>query len=71
MVLILGLARKSLVEPRFSFRSLNGLPAVVVSDVNRRPSDATRYTIHFEVDDAGRIRSLLAVLAPSKLSAVV
>ncbi|HSB08430.1 MAG TPA: sigma-70 family RNA polymerase sigma factor [Blastocatellia bacterium] len=68
--LILGLAAKSLVEPRFSLRSLNGLPALVVTDVQRGPGAATRYTIHFEVDDAGRIRGLLAVLAPSKLSAL-
>jgi len=69
--LIVGLAAKSLAEPRFSFRELNGLPAVIVSDVRPATGAATRYTIHFEVDDEGRVRELLAVLAPSKLAAVV
>jgi len=68
--LILGLASKSLVEPRFSIRTLNGLPAILVEDVRSITTAATRYTIHFEVDDAGRIRGLHAVLMPRKLSAV-
>ena len=68
--LILGLARKSLVEPRFGIRMLNNLPTVLVEDLRSTPKAATRYTIHFEVDDEGRIRGLHAVLAPSKLSAI-
>jgi RNA polymerase sigma-70 factor (ECF subfamily) len=68
--LIVGLAKKSLIEPRFSFRMLNGLPAILVEDLPSGPSVATRYTIHFEVNDEGRIQGLHAVLAPSKLSAI-
>jgi RNA polymerase sigma-70 factor (ECF subfamily) len=68
--LILGLARKSLVEPRFGVRMLNNLPTILVEDLRSIPKAATRYTIHFEVDDDGRIRGLHAVLAPSKLSAI-
>jgi len=68
--LILGLAKKSLVEPRFAVRMLNNLPTILVEDLPSIPKAATRYTIHFEVDDDGRIRGLHAVLAPSKLSAI-
>ena len=68
--LILGLAKKSLVEPRFGARMLNNLPTILVEDFRSIPKAATRYTIHFEVDDEGRIRGLHAVLAPSKLSAI-
>jgi RNA polymerase sigma factor (sigma-70 family) len=69
--LILGLAKKSLVEPRFAVRMLNGLPAIFVEDLPKRKESATRYTIHFEVDDEGLIRGLYAVIAPSKLSAIM
>ena len=68
--LILGLAAKSLVEPRFDIRSLNGSPAIVVEDVYRSSKLASRYTIHFDLDQEGRIRGLHTVLAPRKLSAV-
>jgi RNA polymerase sigma-70 factor (ECF subfamily) len=68
--LILGLAKKSLVEPRFSVRMLNGLPAILIEDLPKLPGSATRYTVHFEVNDEGRIRGLHAVLAPSKLYAI-
>jgi RNA polymerase sigma-70 factor, ECF subfamily len=68
--LILGLAGKSMADPRFDVRMLNGLPAILVEDVRSVTAAATRYTIHFEVDDDGRIRGLHAVLAPSKLRAV-
>lgn len=68
--LILGLAAKSLVEPRFAIRSLNGLPAIVVEDVYRSSKLASRYTIHVNLDQDDRIRDLHTVLAPSKLSAV-
>ncbi len=68
--LILGLAAKALAEPRFSIRLLNALPAILVEDVRSITTAATRYTIHFEVDECGNIRGLHAVLAPSKLSAI-
>jgi RNA polymerase sigma-70 factor (ECF subfamily) len=69
--LILGLAAKSLVEPRFAIRSLNGLPAIVVEDVYRSSKLASRYTIHFNLDQDDRIRGLHTVLAPPKLSAIL
>jgi len=68
--LILGLAAKSLGEPRFVVRMLNGLPAILIEDVRSTTNAATRYTVHIEIDDRGRIHALHSVLAPSKLSAI-
>jgi RNA polymerase sigma-70 factor (ECF subfamily) len=68
--LILGLAAKTTGEPRFAVRMLNSLPTILVEGLRSITTTATRYTIHFEVDDEGRIRGLHAVLAPSKLSAI-
>jgi RNA polymerase sigma-70 factor (ECF subfamily) len=68
--LIIGLAKKSLVKPRFVVRRLNTLPSVIVEDIATRSTAANRYTIHFDVNDRGEIRGLYAVLAPSKLTAV-
>jgi RNA polymerase sigma-70 factor (ECF subfamily) len=68
--LILGLAAKAVVEPRFTVRMFNGLPAILVEDLATVTRAATRYTIHFEVNDEGRIRGLHAVIAPGKLSAI-
>jgi RNA polymerase sigma-70 factor, ECF subfamily len=70
MRLIDALSRKSESRPRVSFRELNGRPAILFEDVNSRATRAARYTIHVEVDDAGRIRRLDAVLAPTKLTAI-
>ena len=68
--LILGLAGKVLVEPRFTIQRLNGLPSISIEDLRSSATAATRYTVQVDVDGAGRIRTLYAVLAPSKLSAV-
>lgn len=68
--LILGLATKAQGEPRFGIQMLNGLPSVLIEDLRSSTTAATRYTLHVDVDAAGRIRSLYAVLAPEKLSAV-
>jgi RNA polymerase sigma-70 factor (ECF subfamily) len=68
--LILGIAAKSLREPRFVVRMLNGLPAILIEDVRSTTNAATRYTIHVEIDDRGRIHALRSVLAPGKLSAI-
>lgn len=67
--LILGLAAKSLVEPRFVVRMFNGLPAILVEEQRPAVNFASCYTIHFDVNDEGCIRGLHAVLAPGKLSA--
>jgi len=68
--LITALNAKLNGQPRVEWRVLNGLPAVVFEDVHSTATRATRYTVHVEVDDAGRIRRLDSVLAPSKLTAV-
>src|SRR5262245_57321057 len=68
--LIFGLASKALVEPRFSIRSFNGLPGILVEDLPAHEKTATKYTIHFELDDEGRVRRLDTVLSPSKLTSV-
>ena len=68
--LILGLAAKSVAEPRFGILELNGLPAVLVEDWRSTTTAASRYTIHIEVNGQGRICGLHAVVAPSKLSAL-
>ena len=68
--LIFAINAKVVGTPRVSLRMLNGLPSILFEDVVSTATRATRYTIHIEVDDAGRIRKLDAVLAPDKLSAV-
>jgi RNA polymerase sigma factor (sigma-70 family) len=68
--LIMALLEKVASPPRVSFLALNGRPAAVLEQVNSRATRARRYTVHVEVDDAGRIRKLDAVLAPSKLTAI-
>jgi len=68
--LIAGIQAKFVSDPRVSLRMLNGLPAIVFETVVSTATRATRYTLHIEVDDAGRVRRLDAVLAPKKLSAI-
>jgi RNA polymerase sigma-70 factor, ECF subfamily len=68
--LIAALNAKLSRAPRVERRVLNGLPAVVFEDVHSTATRATRYTVHIELDGAGRIRRLDSVLAPSKLTAV-
>lgn len=68
--LIAGISSKIEGTPVASFRLLNGLPAVLFERVNSTATRATRYTLHIEVDDLGRIRKLDAVLAPGKLTAI-
>jgi RNA polymerase sigma factor (sigma-70 family) len=68
--LMMALLEKAVSPPRASFLVLNGRPAILLEDVNSLATRATRYTVHVEVDEAGRIRKLDAVLAPSKLTAI-
>lgn len=68
--LIAGLSAKFAGQPRLSFHRLNGLPAILFEDVQSTATRATRYTLHIEIDDAGRICKLDAVLAPHKLTAI-
>ena len=68
--LITALSAKLRGRPRIEWRVLNGLPAVLFEDVQSTATRATRYTMQIELDDAGLIRRLDSVLAPSKLTAV-
>ncbi|HXG95213.1 MAG TPA: sigma-70 family RNA polymerase sigma factor [Blastocatellia bacterium] len=68
--LIRALLEKTSGAPIVSFRSLNGEPAILFEGINSRATRATRYTLHVEIDDTGRIRKLFTVLAPSKLVAI-
>jgi len=68
--LILGLASKVLNRPQFDFQFINGLPALLVSDLRTSATVANRYTIQIELDDDCKIRALYAVLSPTKLSAM-
>ena len=68
--LIAALNAKLRGTPRVVWKELNGLPAVIFEDVDSTATRATRYTVQIELDDAGRIRRLDSVLAPSKLTAV-
>ncbi|HYP27043.1 MAG TPA: sigma-70 family RNA polymerase sigma factor [Blastocatellia bacterium] len=70
MRLIKGLAKKGEGRSRISFRTLNGLPALVVETGLAQAGFASRFTLHFDVDRDGRIRGLFTVLAPRKLSAL-
>ena len=68
--LIVGLAEKSGAFPQYSFRILNGLPAIVYSLPRVKAGFASLFTMHCEIDELGRIRTLNTVLAPRKLSAL-
>jgi RNA polymerase sigma-70 factor, ECF subfamily len=68
--LIFGLAKKHVTTQRFAFITLNGLPAVIVENLHNLEGIAKRFTIHCQVNEAGRIQELDIVLAPRKLTAV-
>lgn len=68
--LLIGLADKQLYETQIAFRTLNGLPAVVVERSVARSRTASRFTVHCELNESGRIRRLDTVLAPKKLTAL-
>lgn len=53
-----------------SFCELNSEPAVLVEREKVRPGHASRYTMHCQLDDVGRIERLDFVFAPSKLIAL-
>jgi RNA polymerase sigma-70 factor, ECF subfamily len=68
--LIFGLAKKIVATQQVRFTTLNGLPAVVVENIHDLQGIATRFTVHCQVDETGRIKELDIVLAPRKLTAV-
>ncbi len=65
----LGLTKAG-ASPTFELRLLNGLPAQVGVWEPLSPQMAPRWTLHLEVDAAGRILWLRAVTAPRKLTAL-
>ncbi len=69
--LLVGLAGKYGSSPKYSFRTLNGFPAIVYEVPGARPGVASLFTMGCEVDPAGRIRRLNVVLAPTKLTALI
>lgn len=68
--LLFGLAAKLPTAERVSFAILNGLPAAVVETDHQLEGVARRFTLHCEVGDDGRIKTLLTIAAPRKLTAV-
>lgn len=68
--LMLGLAARYGSLPRMEMREMNGLPGLLVEVGPMPVGFASRFTMHFEVDAAGRITRVMAVLAPGKLAAV-
>ena len=68
--LLFGLAAKFPTLPRFTFRLLNGQPALLVEGDYNRPGIASRFILNVEVDPTGRIKQFNFVLAPDKLSAL-
>jgi RNA polymerase sigma-70 factor (ECF subfamily) len=68
--LLLGLSEKLKARPAARFRMLNGLPAVLLEIPALGPGYASRFTLHCQLDESGRINGLQYVLAPRKLTAV-
>lgn len=63
-------ARRRLPTSTTTFRTINGVPALVVVTRPLRPQMAPRLVLRCEVDASGRIRELHTILAPRKLTAV-
>lgn len=65
-----GLYKHGSPATRFTIRTLNGLPALVVEREELRQGEAPRYVFQCAIDGAGRITAIYSVLAPGKLSAL-
>ena len=63
-------ARRRAPVSRFEFRSVNGLPALVIETTPLRRQMAPRLILRCEVDSAGRIAELHSILAPRKLTGI-
>jgi RNA polymerase sigma-70 factor (ECF subfamily) len=68
--LILNLNQQHERVTRTSLRKLNAEPAVLVERSESRLGHATRFTMHCDIDESGRIRRLNFVFSPSKLVAI-
>jgi RNA polymerase sigma-70 factor (ECF subfamily) len=68
--LVLGLAAKLGRVPQVAVRTLNGAPALVIDIPDAPVGIASKSVLFCEIDDAGRIKRMNTVAAPSKLSAM-
>ncbi|HEY6330063.1 MAG TPA: sigma-70 family RNA polymerase sigma factor [Blastocatellia bacterium] len=68
--LLFGLSDKAKSAPLISFHSYNGLPALLIEQVDPLPNTGVRTTLHVQVDDFGWIDRVDIVTAPSKLTAL-
>jgi RNA polymerase sigma-70 factor (ECF subfamily) len=68
--LILGLAAKFGSGPQVAVHILNGSPALVIDVPNAPAGIPSKSVLFCETDDAGRIKRMDTVAAPSKLSAL-
>ena len=66
--LVLGLAAKLGSLPQVAVRTLNGAPALVIDVPNAPAGIPSKSVLFCETDDAGRIKRMNTVAAPSKLS---
>jgi len=63
-------ARRRRPISRFEIREVNGLPALFIHTVPKRPQMAPRVVLRFELDEDGHIVELHSILDPRKLTAV-
>ena len=63
----LGISGDSSYRYTIEPRTLNGLPALLVTLENPPPRIAPRFALAIDVDEAGRIRDLYTIVAPLKL----
>jgi RNA polymerase sigma factor (sigma-70 family) len=68
--LVFGLAEKLPGQPQVTLLEVNGVPGLLMEYTPLGPGYASRFIVHCEVDEAGRIRALHAVVAPKKLTAI-
>src|SRR5262245_10654799 len=61
--LCLGLMKRTGAGARLEFRTLNGLPALVIEIPRPAPGIAPRSTIQLDLDRTGRLRTLYGVVA--------
>ena len=70
LTLHLRVAKRRGAGARISFRSIHGLPAVLIEYASAIKRQAPRVVMRCEVDADGRIRELQTILASRKLTAV-
>jgi RNA polymerase sigma-70 factor (ECF subfamily) len=67
---LVGLQRRLGPDATYGVRMLNGSPALLLDWPSAPAHVAQRTAVAFELDDAGRLRSIYAVLATPKLRAL-